>query len=447
MSRSPLLTRACVLSAAVAASLLLLQVAGSSYTQGGLHDVLWHANDIPLQITIGFRGRGWTPPTVDALRAWNNAGSRFLFSWRASPVQSVPCRSDNRPTVIFSDVICNSKSGKPPIPFRDITLAVTHSRWAKPQSGYYWRKIDADVIFNDKWKWQVYDGRLRSSVKDFRRVAIHEFGHVLGLDHPDEYEETVPAIMNAAVSDIDRLRADDIAGVRALYGSGSGRGTPERAVSLKASRTVLTAEQDFTLHATVSNVGDGVAPTTQLRYWYWRESTRKWEVVAYDYARRLWPGAEARESVELEAPAQHGTHYYLVCAPSNNCSYPKTRVVVGSGGIPDLVVQSGRVTDSTLTPGQEFTFSFTVRNVGSAASEATVVRFLSQADGRTVGAIRLRPCSDPVRIREPGGIDFPIGVDDAGHVLVQRLRQRGIWRAEQEQLPCEGRAGDSSEPD
>ena len=52
---------------------------------------------------------------------------------------------------------------------------------------------------------------------DLHRVAIHEFGHFWGLDHPDERGQTVPAIMNSAVSSIDRLQPDDINGITALY--------------------------------------------------------------------------------------------------------------------------------------------------------------------------------------------------------------------------------------
>jgi Matrixin len=50
-------------------------------------------------------------------------------------------------------------------------------------------------------------------------VAIHEFGHVLGLGPPDEQGQNVVAIMNSRISDIDTLQSDDIAGVNAIYPS------------------------------------------------------------------------------------------------------------------------------------------------------------------------------------------------------------------------------------
>src|SRR5207247_1871393 len=52
----------------------------------------------------------------------------------------------------------------------------------------------------------------------FHRVALHEFGHILGLDHPAESRQTVSAIMNSHISNLDQLTSDDIAGAQALYG-------------------------------------------------------------------------------------------------------------------------------------------------------------------------------------------------------------------------------------
>ena len=52
---------------------------------------------------------------------------------------------------------------------------------------------------------------------DLFRVTLHEFGHVLGLDHPDQAGQTVKAIMNSRVSDVDNLTTDDVYGAQALY--------------------------------------------------------------------------------------------------------------------------------------------------------------------------------------------------------------------------------------
>jgi predicted Zn-dependent protease len=40
-----------------------------------------------------------------------------------------------------------------------------------------------------------YDSKKKQYVIDFHRVALHEFGHTLGLDHPDEAGQSVVAII------------------------------------------------------------------------------------------------------------------------------------------------------------------------------------------------------------------------------------------------------------
>jgi hypothetical protein len=55
---------------------------------------------------------------------------------------------------------------------------------------------------------------------DLLRVALHELGHVLGLDHPDDNGQSVIALMNSILGNLDQLVADDIAGARSLYSAG-----------------------------------------------------------------------------------------------------------------------------------------------------------------------------------------------------------------------------------
>ena len=91
-------------------------------------------------------------------------------------------------------------------------LAVT-TNWSRRGS-----RTEADVVFNTAYTWDSYSGPLKPGVQDFHRVALHEFGHVLGLDHPDEHGQSVQAIMNSHISGLDHLTSDDIAGAQALYG-------------------------------------------------------------------------------------------------------------------------------------------------------------------------------------------------------------------------------------
>ncbi|MEP6783237.1 MAG: matrixin family metalloprotease [Acidobacteriota bacterium] len=99
---------------------------------------------------------------------------------------------------------------------RDL-LAIT-TRWTLGRE-----RVEADVVFNNAYQWDSYRGNVRASgVWDLRRVALHEFGHVLGLDHPDEHGQNVNALMNSTLGNLDALTADDIAGVKSLYGARTG---------------------------------------------------------------------------------------------------------------------------------------------------------------------------------------------------------------------------------
>jgi hypothetical protein len=80
--------------------------------------------------------------------------------------------------------------------------------------------VEADTVFKSTVAWNSYPGPLLNNGNgpiDFRRVAIHELGHTIGLA---DINGTNPlAIMDIVVSDIYHLTSDDIAGAQALYGA------------------------------------------------------------------------------------------------------------------------------------------------------------------------------------------------------------------------------------
>ena len=50
-------------------------------------------------------------------------------------------------------------------------------------------------------------------------MALHEFSHFIGLGHPDHHGESVVAIMNGHIGNVDTLQKDDVDGAIAIYGA------------------------------------------------------------------------------------------------------------------------------------------------------------------------------------------------------------------------------------
>jgi len=78
------------------------------------------------------------------------------------------------------------------------------------------RMTHAGTAFNSHVNFSVYAGALKPSTMDFRRVAVHELGHALGMAH--ENNPNIPAIMAPTISNVQKPQPDDINGVRAMYG-------------------------------------------------------------------------------------------------------------------------------------------------------------------------------------------------------------------------------------
>ena len=145
---------------------------------------------------------------IDALKTWNPYLAHLQFSWvKNSPV--TPAQGDDEMSVIFDNKVFGDNFGSG-------VLAVTLLAY---RNGNF---EETDTVFNNAISWDSYRGNLTPPVFDFHRVAIHEFGHTLGLDHPDQAQpkQNVVAIMNSRVSNLDTLAQDDINGVTSIYSTG-----------------------------------------------------------------------------------------------------------------------------------------------------------------------------------------------------------------------------------
>jgi Matrixin/FG-GAP-like repeat len=192
-----------------------------------LEGVSWPSGSVvTFKMGLGSAGRtlidgntSWDTAASPGLTSWNNVVARLDY---ASDIASTFASSGDRVnSVVFSTTIFGQKFGTG-------TLAVTYYR----SMGSTF--TEADILFNKNQQFDSYRGPLRYNsggwaIGDIRRVFIHELGHALGLDHPDQHGQHVDAIMNSVTSDRETLSSDDIAGAQKLYGApavGSLNATP-----------------------------------------------------------------------------------------------------------------------------------------------------------------------------------------------------------------------------
>ena len=167
-------------------------------------------------------------------------------------------------------------------------------------------------------------------------------------------------------------------------------GGPDLVVeSVTVSESSLSAGQRFSMSATVKNQGAGASiGLTTVRFYTSTDATISTDDTELD-TRPILP-LDANETREwslpvLDAPSTAGTYYYGACVDPlaeetdklNNCSIALT---VSVGG-PDLVVESVTVSETSLSAGQRFAMSATVKNQGAGASiSLTTVRFYRSQD-------------------------------------------------------------------
>lgn len=168
----------------------------------------WPTGEIEFYVDmagVAASGVSWNTAFIAAMDEWNEKTS-FNFILRED--NRDPCPNDGLNSVDFSDEFCGSA-------FNESTLAVTVRRFEAAILGEP-PIVESNVIVNQNKQFNVYDGDLiQFGIQglDFRRVALHELGHVIGLEH----ETTESAIMAPNIGDVDRLQPDDIAGAEELY--------------------------------------------------------------------------------------------------------------------------------------------------------------------------------------------------------------------------------------
>ena len=195
---------------------LLFAKTAESYSLSGKS---WPAgSEVVLQLGLGNPllplsdgSTSWNTAVAPALDMWNDRMQRMQMRGVMSGT-STASSGDRVNSVVFSSSVFGQAFGKN-------TLAVT----------YYMMQgstlVEMDVLFNKAVVFDSYRGPLRfpagggMAVGEIRRVFLHEVGHGIGLNHPDQAGQNVQAVMNAMISDLEVLSNDDISGVQAIYGA------------------------------------------------------------------------------------------------------------------------------------------------------------------------------------------------------------------------------------
>lgn len=201
---------------AIAPSLYAYRIAKPNGTQ----TIGWANGNIVMYLHFGtgFSSGGTTvdgypsydAPVEGALAIWNQVLSRSAFTV-VHNATFAPTLGDGRNSISFGTTT-------PLGPFPANAVAMTSFR----MSGT--RIIEADVVLNSAKFWNSYRGALLTTgggqpLNDIRRVALREFGRVLGLDYPDQDTppQAVTAQMNFTITELDSLAQDDVTGIQTLY--------------------------------------------------------------------------------------------------------------------------------------------------------------------------------------------------------------------------------------
>lgn len=173
--------------------------------------ITWEPGTITMQLKLpapatplADGSASYNASVLQAMQVWNGVVGAVRFAGQEAAV-GVNTEGNG-----VNEIVLNSTVGGDAFPERTLAITVNYS------SGD--TRVESDITFNSAYTFDSYRGNVRSN-PDIQRVAIHELGHVLGLNHPDEAGQTVTAIMNSTITNIQTAQTDDIAGAQTLYGA------------------------------------------------------------------------------------------------------------------------------------------------------------------------------------------------------------------------------------
>lgn len=194
----------------------------------------WPPGAVAIQIKLGGTanlsdGHSFNSSAQAAAQMWNTHLGNLQITTSVAPEGPADQNNSLNELVFASNVFGEA--------FDTNTVAIT-TVWSRGNE-----RTRADIVYNSARTWDSYDGPTRSAI-DIQRVTLHELGHLLGLDHPDEAGQSVQAIMNSRISSLDALASDDITGAQNIYGP---PGQPANDSFANAAIITLAANNSATL--------------------------------------------------------------------------------------------------------------------------------------------------------------------------------------------------------
>ena len=314
----------------------------------------WPSGAIPLRLQLDVSATPVTFPLTDGSTSWNSVAESALADWNVrlsrsrftSTVSSAapPTRAGDGTTQVF---FATNYYGQA---FDSRTLAVT----LVDNGDQTIRTIEADLIVNKNRAWNSYTGPIASTPLDLRRVLLHELGHVLGLDHPDQATpaQNVRALMNSSISNLDTLGADDVNGAAYLYGTPIHRPLLTR----QPTNQVATAGSAAVLPVSVDDQDPPDEDDFHSYHWYFRATG----ATAYEPLFTLIkPGSLAFLAAQLD---DAGSYYFQAITPDDTVTSNTVTLTVN----PAVLAPASATQLSNLS----------TRGIGGSSTRAMIVGFV-----------------------------------------------------------------------
>ena len=199
-------------------------------------------------------GTPWDAAMMRAIAEWND---KTIFKFGVFSQYADSCLvNSGKNGAKFSPTLCGAD-------WNTGILAVTFLN--KDSNGLM---IPRGMVFNGNLNWSVFDGPPVAQVYDFHRVALHELGHLMGLDHEPQCPSCVMFGFYEGYK--GSLQSDDISGANILYGgAGIDEMPPQVQVTSHTYGQHVTTRQ-IALFGTArdslsqisSSVGSGIASIT-----------------------------------------------------------------------------------------------------------------------------------------------------------------------------------------